>query len=412
MSGAADPLRAEAAAPGRAERAWREALSPLLAATGFFLPFSTAGTSIGMALLLLVCVLAAPRIWQLAPWREPMVAVGLVLLGWIAARTWLGEAWGPHALSEVNRYHELLMLPLLLALVHLARRRDALLLGLVAGALLLAVLYWLAPLVPAAKQFLHLRRISAGFSFALCAFVLLERARQAEGPAWFNRGAALFLALTVVFMIDSRTGHIALLMLLPFAAWRSAPRKARLPATAAIVAAVLLAVALSAPVRQRIDETIRETQASLQGQTQLTSTGARIQLFRSAVVIVMESWPWGTGWQGWSGAFDDLTWRRGYTNQELLGAQTADNPHNEYLMQAGAGGAPALALFLAWLVVPMARGIRRRDDPWAGTAGIVTLAFAVACLFNSLLRDFIEGHVFIALMAWLLMRQRQRQASS
>lgn len=406
MSGTADPLRGEGAAMAPVERAWRAALPGLLAALGFFLPFSTAGTSIAMAVLLVVCVLAAPRIWQLAPWREPMAAVGLVLLGWIAARTWLGEAWGPQALSAVNRYHELLMLPLLLALLHLARRRDALLLGLVAGALVLALVYWLAPLVPGAKQFLHLRRISAGFGFGLCAFVLLERARQGEGPAWFNRGAALFLALTVVFMIDSRTGHVALLVLLPFAAWRSAPQRARLPVTVTLVAAGLLAVALSGPVRQRIDETIRETQASLQGQTQLTSTGARIQLFRSAVVIVMESWPWGTGWQGWSGAFDDLTRRRGYTNQELLGAQIADNPHNEYLMQAGAGGAPALALFLAWLGVPVVRGIRRRADPWAGTAGIVALAFGVACLFNSLLRDFIEGHLFVALMAWLIMRQQ------
>ncbi|WP_374668817.1 O-antigen ligase family protein [Ramlibacter sp.] len=407
MSGPADPVQADAAPLNGAERAWHAALPRLLATFGFFIPFSTAGTSIGMAIMLLMGAPVAARLWRLTPWRDPMVAVGLVLLAWIAARTWLGEAWGPQALSEVNRYHELLFLPVLLALLQLSRRRDALLLGMVAGALVLALLYWLAPLIPSAGQFLHLRRISAGFSFGLCAFVLLERARQGEGTAWFNRGAALFLALTVVFMIDSRTGHIALLVLLPFAAWRSAPQRARLPVTAAIVAAGLLAVALSGPVRQRIDETVRETQASLQGQTQLTSTGARIQLFRSAVVIVMESWPWGTGWQGWSSAFADLTRRRGYTNEQLLGAHTADNPHNEYLMQAGAGGAPALALFLAWLAVPLVRGIRRRADPWAGTAAIVTLAFAVACLFNSLLRDFIEGHVFMALMAWLLMRQRQ-----
>jgi O-antigen ligase len=80
----------------------------------------------------------------------------------------------------------------------------------------------------------------------------------------------------------------------------------------------------------------------------------------------------------------------------------SDNPHNEYLLQSGAGGLPALALFLLWLALPLRLALRPSAGPWAGTLGCVTVAFAVGCLFNSLLLDFVEGHLYGAVLAWLL----------
>ena len=65
----------------------------------------------------------------------------------------------------------------------------------------------------------------------------------------------------------------------------------------------------------------------------------------------------------------------------------------------------ALALFLAWLVAPLLR-----TAPLAvrqSIAGLV-LAFAVGCLFNSLLRDFIEGHFFVVVLSWLLAQAREQ----
>ena len=41
----------------------------------------------------------------------------------------------------------------------------------------------------------------------------------------------------------------------------------------------------------------------------------------------------------------------------------------------------------------------------SGAVGSVALAFATGCLFNSLLLDFVEGHFYGALMAWLLVRR-------
>jgi heptosyltransferase-3 len=44
--------------------------------------------------------------------------------------------------------------------------------------------------------------------------------------------------------------------------------------------------------------------------------------------------------------------------------------------------------------------------PVGGTLGGIALAFAVGCLFNSMLLDFVEGHFYVALLAWLLAENR------
>jgi hypothetical protein len=41
----------------------------------------------------------------------------------------------------------------------------------------------------------------------------------------------------------------------------------------------------------------------------------------------------------------------------------------------------------------------------AGPAACLALAFAAACLFNSLLLDFIEAHLYGALLAWVMARR-------
>ena len=56
------------------------------------------------------------------------------------------------------------------------------------------------------------RRISAGFVLAVCAFLVLMRARGQPRP-WPARALAAFLALTVLFAIEGRTGHVVLLVL-------------------------------------------------------------------------------------------------------------------------------------------------------------------------------------------------------
>ncbi|MBA2676011.1 hypothetical protein, partial [Ramlibacter sp.] len=205
------------------ERALQGALTFALALLGFFLPCSTAGTSIALGLLLLLAIPFAPRIAR-QPWSaEPVLGLGLLLLAYIALRT-LAEGWPAARLTEVNRYHELLMIPLVWALLRIARAPRALLLGLMAGALWFAALHWLAPLSPRLGAFVASRRISAGFGLSVCAFLLFEHARLGALPRAAAYAGAGFLVVTVLFATEGRTGHLVLVLLLACAAWRAAPR--------------------------------------------------------------------------------------------------------------------------------------------------------------------------------------------
>lgn len=402
--------RQELAAPAASwtDRAWQAALAPALAALGFFLPFSTAGTSLAMGVLLALALLRPLQCARLAPWREPAAAIGLLLLAYIALRTLLGEPWSAEAGAILNRYHELLMVPILWCLLRLARHPQWFVRGLFTGALMFAALHWLAlPLAHAELDtWLLTRRISAGFGLAVCAFFLFEHGRLRALPRGPAYAAALFLAGTVIFAIGGRTGHLVLFLLLGCAAWRAAPQRWRGTSVLGVLLAGVLVASLSSTVQERVAETVHALQADGRGRMHDSATGIRIELLRGGLAVAGEHWLAGAGWHGYSDAFRAET---GVRHQGMPAAgSTSDNPHNEYLLQLGAGGAPALLLFLAWLAWPMRMAWREgRTQPWTGALGCIALAFATGCLFNSLLLDFVEGHLYGALMAWLLARRER-----
>lgn len=394
------------AALSRHQGAYQAALGGALAALGFFLLWSTAGTSIALFFVLVLGCLAPAQVWRLAPWREPVVAAGLALLAYIALRTFVGEGLRSETVGWVNHYHELLMVPLLCAAMRLTRRRELFLWGLVAGAVGFAAMYWLVPVLsqpfPRLEKFFHLRRISAGFGFAVVAFLLLERARLRQGLQWLNLGAAAFLVLTVLFANDARTGHVVLLVLLACAAFRAAPPRLRLPAVLVILLATLALASLSPGVRSRIAETLQDARGIASGASH-NSTAARLEQLHNGALVARDHWVAGTGWSGYREAFEKAASPRHASGAQVLGA-VSDNPHNEYLMQLGAGGLPALLLFMAWLAAPVWRAARAGEDAgdWRGAAASVALAFAVCALLNSVLLDFVEGHIYGAVLAWLL----------
>lgn len=401
----ADPTAAgaPAALAGRGEAAFQRGLTGSLGTLGFFLPFSSAGTAIALAALLVLACCVPMRIWRLAPWRLPVIAVGLVLLAWIALRT-LAEPLAPGLkLSAVNRYHELLVVPLLWALLKLSRRPDALWRGLLAGTFAYAAAHWLVHWMPGVAPWLESRRISGGLVFSVCAFLLFERARLDAVRPWLSRGGALFLLATALFFADGRTGHLLALVMLACIGWRAAPQRHRSLAALVVLLAASCVALLSPSVRERLTETMVAAQAERQGTVAASSTGYRLQVWRNAVAVAGEHALLGTGWAGYRTAYEAAAARPGRNEHWMH----ADNPHNEYLMQLGAGGIVALALFLAWLGAPLlaAWRLRAAPGPWPPLLACVTLAFAIGSLFNSLLLDFAGGHFHAALLAWLLTRQ-------
>jgi ADP-heptose:LPS heptosyltransferase/O-antigen ligase len=399
------------AAPAVSERrseapTWYLLLGLTLACLGFFLPFSSAGVAVAEFVLLLLLLARPGLLARLAPWKDPVMAAGLVLLAYIVVHTLIVS--GVPGLRAVNRYQELLAAPLLMALLHDARHRLVFIRAVMTGAVLLAAMYWAALLEPSLYGVLGSRRISAGFALAVCSFVLLVRA-DAQPRPWPGRALSAFMAVTVLFAIDGRTGHVVLLLLASCAAWVHSPRRWRWLAALAIPL-LLVAVAMgSGAVNSRLKETLAGSQPANAG-GEMSSTAIRIELLRLAGDLVVRHGVAGAGYANYSDVHEQAARERyheGAPDQAHLksGWVRASNPHNEYLMHLISGGVPALALFLAWLGLTF-RHAARASRPTSAILAGMALAFALGCLFNSLLMDFVEGHLYVALLAWLLAESR------
>jgi len=393
-------------------RALDNLLAGLLAALGFVLPLSVAGVSLALAALAMLALAAAPSVWRCAPWRDPVAAVGLALLAYIAVHTLMFSGLTAVSLRTVNRYHELLMLPILLALFRMVSRKHAFLLGLGCGAVGYAAAHWVAMFIPALAAYLDPRRISAGFGLALCAFVLLEQSRHLPRP-WIGWAASAFLAVTVLFAVEGRTGHVVIVVLVACAAWIHSPRRWRWAAAIALPLVVLILAWSSPAVQKRMGETLAGS--SVQETGQLASTGIRRELLRNGLDLAQIYFWTGAGYANYSAVHDQATQAR-YAADPLRSHYLqshwvrTSNPHNEYLMQVVGGGIAALALFLAWVGLPMLR--RTPGNNTGAVLASLSLAFAVGCLFNSLLMDFVEGHVYGVLLAWLLALSIQPSAET
>jgi ADP-heptose:LPS heptosyltransferase/O-antigen ligase len=377
---------------------------------GFFLPFSTAGVAIALSLMVALALTRPQLVWRERPWKDPVMATGLVLFAYIAVHTlWIsGNTLGAREL--INHYQELVLAPMVLALMANGPYRRLFIRSLMAGATLLALLYWIDPALPSLSRALTTRRISAGFSLAICAYLALVLAQRQRSP-WPMRGLSAFLALTVLFALDGRTGYVVLLALACYAGWLFSPRRWRWLAIVAAPVLIAVLAATSNTVAHRLKETLAASQTLPVGTT-LTSTEIRANMLRLAGDLAQR--------YAWSGAgfveypvVNEQAARKRFGDDlsridDSSGWLRTTNPHNEYLMQLVGGGVVALGLFLAWLALALRAAARAPSRTGPILTGAV-LAFATGCLFNSLLLDFVEGHFYMCLLAWLLAEVRHGQ---
>lgn len=389
------------------ERLWSWAMALALGALGLFLPYSTAGVSLSSAAVL-VLVLMRPRLlWQVAPWRHPVLGVGLALFAYIALHTLWRSGWSSEAGQAVNRYHELIVCPLLFVAMLDERGRRLFCGALAVGLAGLAAAYWLVLVLPNAwpelTSSLSARRISGGFALALGAFLFMAASTHLPRP-WVARALAAALAATVLLAMDGRTGQLLLILLSAYAAWQIAPRRMRWALAIAVPVLAIGLAATSSGVKTRVAETLRGEMPHPNGQ--LTSTAIRLQFVRFAVELAQEHWATGAGYANYPEVHERAA-RARYTNDPVRSAWLdhawvrTPNPHNEYAMQLVGGGIAALGLYLAWLALALRAGLRAPAPLRPMLVGTV-FAFAVGSLLNSSLMDFIEGHVYMTLLAAML----------
>jgi O-antigen ligase len=371
---------------------------------GLGLAASTAAVAVGEVLLLAAVLVDWRRTAAAKPWREPVMALGLALLAFIALRTVMADPTLA-GVRKINQYQELLFAPVLLAAWLEPRRQRLLFKCFIAGCVIVALWLWASHASQHTYELAQRQRIGASFALAVAAYLLVLRA-PAAARRWPHIATAAFFALTIVFGIDGRTGLVVLVLLAACAAWVLAPKRWRILAAVG-VPALLAAIALLSPgVQGRIDE-MEAAWHSTQVPSEADSSGIRLQLLRITTEAVREHWLAGVGYSRYPQA------HRAAAQAVYAGRpdgavflsrfwSSLNNPHSEYVMQVVGGGVAGAALFLAWLAAGLWQA-RRMHSP--ALAGLV-LAFAAGCAVNSMLLDFVEGHLYVALVAWLVAEWR------
>lgn len=405
MSGAAVVAHGVTRWAGWSDRATRS--TAVLAA--FVLPFSTAGANAAFALFVLLWI-ASPNLADRArrAWRDPVARAALALfvllvagIAWSSADT--AEAW-----DLVLKYRKLVLLAMLLAVMGERRWQLAVLAAFGAGG---AVVFVAALLIhfgvlPQAERggpgnaVAFKNHITESWISALLFFFALTGARWARSPALraLMAAGAVAAAAHVLWLLIGRTGYLLLALLLAtwaalLAGWRRA-----LPA-ALVGVAVLGAVALSSGTfMQRMSFTLAEVEQYRQTGA-ATSWGARYEFLRGAVDIWLASPIWGHG----SGSVP-VEYRKLPRAHTAAGEVETSNLHSEYSELAVQLGVLGVGAFV-WLLVAHGRRARELEPAWRDLAIGLLVAMAVGSTFNSLLRDFTEGHAYVLLAGTLLARR-------
>jgi O-antigen ligase len=371
--------------------------------TAASLPLSTAATNLFAALAFLCWALSGqwtPALRAVA--AEPVAWLGCALFAALA----LGIAWSrvppQEAASVLLKYRELLLFGVALFLFADARWRERLLGAFFVGALVLLILsyaVWLGLLhFVDARGFsstenavLLKNAITHGLLMSLLAYgAAVYALRSAGARRWAFALVAALAAVNVWFAVQGRTGYVVMAVLFLWLAYTRWSVKGFV--AAALGLSVLLGAAYQGvPAFQaRINEAAEEARDYRQmkhpGET---SIGSRLHFWKRSAEWMTKHPLLGAGTGGWAEAFYEAT----AGDDAFMHNRDRDHPHNEYVHLAVQLGPLGLALYLALLWAAYRRA-GLLPDGYAVLAQGFVLAFAVASLFNDVLRDSTEGHLW------------------
>jgi O-antigen ligase len=205
----------------------------------------------------------------------------------------------------------------------------------------------------------------------------------------------LLTGINVLFLVQGRTGYVVLAVLVVWLLYQWRKHQGLLLAVVVLTLLTGLALGFSEGFRARvmgmgdaqvIDNPYTNTKLSNQ---------YRWVFYRNSLTLIASHPLIGTG----TGSFIPVYQRLVQGSQGAEGLAT-HNPHNEYLFLGVELGLIGLSAFLLWLCLQW-RLAWRLHGLEAGLATGLVIAFAVGCLFNSLLLDFTEGNVFVYLSGLL-----------
>jgi len=367
------------------------------------LPLSTAATNL-FAVLGFVS-------WALSgQWTPALRAVAAQPVAWLGCALFallaLGIVWSlvpaGQAAGALLKYRELLLFGVVLFLFAEARWRARLLAGYFAGALVLLALSYAVTLglltfvdargFSSAENAVLLKNpITHGLLMSLLTYGSAVLALQRAGwQRWALALVALLAAANVWFAVQGRTGYVVLAALILWLAYARGSWKGFAAAVTGL--AIFLAAAYQwAPVFQtRVTQAAQEARDyRFQAHPGETSIGSRLHFWKRSAEWLSAHPLLGAGTGGWGEAFYAAT----EGDDAFMHNRDRNHPHNEYVHLAVQLGPLGAALFAAMLIVAFRRA-RLLQAEHAGLAQGLVLAFALGALFNDLLFDTTEGHLW------------------
>jgi O-antigen ligase len=391
----------------------------LLVAFAFAIPVSTALDSILLLMLLLLWVLGGDYRLKIITIRSnPVAMASLIMLGIMMVGLTYG-VWDKHTLSNTARF---LVLPLLLSLFTHHTNRNAILGGFLAAmvlALVLSYFVWsgIIPSDPMLRRigtpdnpFVFHRHIVYSIFMAYAAFCFVVLGKFEEKP--FRKSLFFVLSLlmmgNVLILVDGKTGHVILMILLAYVSWAFFRWRAIIIGTLMIAVLVYAAYSIfpKAAFIQWINPVARvlsQWQPSARQEIPISphpsnvgivshdvSTGLRMEFYYNSSQIFLQNPIFGVG----TGRFPET-----YAKQVSGTGQVAtDNPHNQYLLIGVETGIIGI-LALLYLFFTQWRNSRVLCDKERFLAQGMLLTIMTACIFNSSLADHPESTLYLLMSA-------------
>lgn len=378
-----------------------------LAGLGFALPLPPAWANMMLALILVGWLGSGQwqRKWQTFR-QAPAAKAALLFLALVLVGLLYGEQG--HGGIYLTKYASLLLLPIILTLQLTHAERDRALLAFCCSmtfVLLLSFLVWLSAIPtewfkgssPDNPTVFKLQ-ITHGLFMVLAAFVLYIKSMTLK--PWKTRyGLWLLAALMVgnaLFMVQGRTGQLALVVLVVFLFSYRASRHGLLIGISAAFALTVVAYTVSDSFKQRADQAVLEIQhwKVLENRGDPTSSmGTRMDFYKTSLLIFRDHPLIGTGTGGFGKAYEKAI--AGTTLPFTL------NPHNQYLLIAAQYGLIGLGV-LAFFYSACWRQARQAAEPYRVLALGFLLAYLCGNMFNSFMLDFAERLLFCWAMGTFL----------
>ncbi len=256
--------------------------------------------------------------------------------------------------------------------------------------------YWISN-----ELFAHSFFFALLFTYGLIAFLRKKR---------YSALLICAISLFEVFVVsEQRTGFIAIIVICLWLLWLLLPGyKQKLTGVILILFLIGMTLLTDQAVSQRIFLVFSEVQHCLDyltlpdGQLQelgkacYSSSGLRLLFWHDALVQFSHAFFYGHGLANLDIASITYDWQ-----QQYYIATQAENPHNEYLLQAVQLGIIGLGLLCFIFLTAFRQSLghaKQRRYLYASTV----LMYSVTCLFNSFLLDTLQGLFFTLLAAFII----------